>query len=207
MSDGAGPGHGQDEQATKAQLRARLRRERKERPSTMDPAVRAAAAADLSRHVREHLAAMHPAPRRVAAFESLPTEVPTEALLADLRAAGIEVLVPILLPDKDLDWTLQPHPAGQPAGAASDERHALGLDAIASCDLVFVPAMAVDHRGHRLGQGGGSYDRTLPRRRPGTAVVALVSDEEFLSWTVPTLPHDEPVDAVVTPGGGWRAMG
>ena len=192
---------------SKRALRSRLRAARRERDLTVDPPTRQRAAADLSRHITTELLRRRPRPRRVAVFLSLPTEVPTDALLADLLAAGIEPLVPVLLDDKDLDWRVWTAPGDlDDPGDPGDLGERLGLHAIASCDVVFVPAMAIDAQGRRLGQGGGSYDRALPRRRPGAPLVAVVADEEFGLQPLPSEPHDEPVDAVVTPGGGWVAL-
>jgi len=69
--------------------------------------------------------------------------------------------------------------------------------------VLLVPALAVDGAGHRIGKAGGFYDRLLadrerlaPAARP--LVVAVVHDDELLD-AIPTEPHDERVDAVVTP--------
>jgi 5-formyltetrahydrofolate cyclo-ligase len=67
--------------------------------------------------------------------------------------------------------------------------------------VLFVPALAVDRRGNRLGRGGGSYDRALSRVPRRALVVALLYDGELVD-ELPTEPHDRPVNAVVTPGGG-----
>lgn len=135
---------------------------------------------------------------RVAVYLSVGTEPGTAALLAAL--ADREVLLPVLLPDGDLDWAragagLAPGPHGllEPQG----ER--LGRDAVAGCDLVVVPALSVDRSGNRLGRGGGSYDRAL--RRTGGWVVALLHDGEAVV-SLPAEPHDVPVDAVVVPSRG-----
>jgi 5-formyltetrahydrofolate cyclo-ligase len=130
--------------------------------------------------------------RRVASYVSVGTEPPTAALMA-LRP---DVLLPVLLPDGDLDWAvagdLQPGPHGllEPGGPR------LGVDALATCDLVLVPALAVDRSGTRLGRGGGSYDRALART--GARTVALLYDGELVD-ELPTEPHDVRVRAVVTP--------
>ena len=121
---------------------------------------------------------------RVAAYASFGTEPPTGALLDRLTA---EVLLPVLLPDRDLDWS-----AGGPP---------LGADAVASCGLVVVPALAVDRRGVRLGRGGGSYDRVLGRVPAGVPTVALLHDGELLD-AVPAEPHDRRVSAAVLPTRG-----
>jgi len=132
--------------------------------------------------------------RRVAAYTSLPGEPGTRALLAELRRHDVEVLLPVLLPDDDLDWELRP--------ARPDAPGPLGVHAIASVDLVVVPALAVDTAGRRLGQGGGSYDRALARVPARVPVLAVVHDEELLDAAVsplPMLPHDRLVQAVATP--------
>ncbi|HHN72883.1 MAG TPA: 5-formyltetrahydrofolate cyclo-ligase, partial [Thermopetrobacter sp.] len=53
--------------------------------------------------------------------------------------------------------------------------------------------------GHRLGQGGGHYDRTLAALRahaPLIAVGAAFSGQEIDA--VPAQPHDQPLDWIVT---------
>jgi 5-formyltetrahydrofolate cyclo-ligase len=75
----------------------------------------------------------------------------------------------------------------------------LGLDAIAAADVILAPALAIDRLGHRLGQGGGCYDRALPRA--SGEVIAVIADDELVE-AVPTEAHDLPVAAVVTPSAG-----
>ncbi|MGI4894364.1 MAG: 5-formyltetrahydrofolate cyclo-ligase [Janthinobacterium lividum] len=134
--------------------------------------------------------------RRVACYTSMPGEPGTRATLAQLRRNDVDVLLPVLLPDADLDWELLP--AHDTATAPGH----LGPHAIATADVVIVPALAVDTAGHRLGQGGGSYDRALVRAPARVPVLAVVHDEELLDAAVsplPSLPHDRPVHAVATP--------
>lgn len=139
----------------------------------------------------------HELPTWVAAYESLPTEPPTEALIERLQARGIRVLVPVLLPDLDLDW--RELVEGEPPDALSSP---LGPNAITLAEVILTPALAVDRRGARLGQGGGSYDRALARRRAGSLVVAIVYDDELVDEPLPHQDHDQRVDAVITPRSG-----
>ncbi|MFB9378532.1 5-formyltetrahydrofolate cyclo-ligase [Kineococcus gynurae] len=137
--------------------------------------------------------------RRVACYTSLPGEPGTRTLLNELRRAGITVLLPVLLPDNDLDWEQRPAPTGASAGRGPGP---LGPHAIADVDLVIVPALSVDTTGARLGQGGGSYDRALARVPHRVPVMALVHDEELQDAAVSPLPvevHDRRVQAVATP--------
>ena len=136
----------------------------------------------------------------IAAHAAVGTEPPTRALLDGLRDAGVRVLLPVVDGDR-LDWApydgwarLESGPFGllQPAGGR------LGPTVVARTDLVVVPALAVDDSGHRLGRGGGYYDRALD----GLAVpgVAVVFDDERVD-EVPTEQHDVPVDGVLSPSG------
>lgn len=149
---------------------------------------RAAIRASLARWCAEHLAVGS----TIACYEPLGTEPGSIELLAELTRSGYRVLVPITLADNDLDWsvwTLTPQ-----------HRVPLGLSAIEEASLVIVPAFAVDHAGHRLGRGGGSYDRALPRIRPNTTVAALLFADEVLDH-VPTQAWDQLITAAVTPEG------
>lgn len=73
-------------------------------------------------------------------------------------------------------------------------------------DVALVPGVAFDPTGGRVGQGGGHYDRLLPRLADGCLRVGVC----FACQVVPRVPrasHDAPVDVVVTetavhrPGG------
>ncbi|MFE2284461.1 5-formyltetrahydrofolate cyclo-ligase [Streptomyces sp. NPDC059443] len=149
----------------------------------------------------------------VAAYVSIGTEPGTRELLDALRAAGKRVLLPVLLPDNDLDWAVYEGP-GSLAEAAHPGKMTLlepagprlGPDAVTGADAVLLPGLAVDRRGMRLGRGGGSYDRVLERlERAGAdpALVVLLYDHEVVA-RVPEEPHDHPVRAVATPSGVVR---
>jgi 5-formyltetrahydrofolate cyclo-ligase len=134
----------------------------------------------------------------VAAYVAVGTEPPTAPLLAAL--AGRRVLLPVLRDDGDLDWARwEGLLAPGLRGTLAPPGPRLGVDAVAACDLLVVPALAVDRRGVRLGRGGGSYDRALRRARGRT--VALLHDGELLD-EVPEEGHDVRVWAAATPAHG-----
>ncbi len=72
-------------------------------------------------------------------------------------------------------------------------------------DIVFVPLLAWDRRLHRLGYGGGYYDRTLAARPDAVAVGIGFASQEVDA--VPVGPHDVPLDAMVTEHGLVTAEG
>jgi 5-formyltetrahydrofolate cyclo-ligase len=63
-------------------------------------------------------------------------------------------------------------------------------------DLIIVPALAIDRTGNRLGKGKGFYDRAL--RNFDGITLAVVFEEELLE-SIPTEPHDFPVQVAMTP--------
>ena len=158
-------------------------------------------AADLARVLLEA-----PEVRRaasVAAYVGVGSEPGTGPLLAALLAAGKRVLLPVLLPDLDLDWAVHTGDAGLGSasrGLLEPTGPRLGVDAIATPDVVLVPGLAVSPTGLRLGRGGGSYDRALTRVPVGTFTCVLLHDDE-VGLDVPAAPHDRPVTAVATPRG------
>ncbi len=156
--------------------------------------------------IADHLLA-EPAVRRaatVAAYVSVAREPGTTRILERLHAAGKRVILPVLLPDLDLDWATYDGPDSLvPAGRGLLEPVGprLGVDAVATADVVMVPGLAVSADGHRLGRGGGSYDRALSRVPVGTFTCVLLHDGE-LGLDVPVEPHDRTVTAAVTPASG-----
>ena len=69
-------------------------------------------------------------------------------------------------------------------------------------DLLFVPLLAIDRQGYRLGYGGGFYDRTIAKLRKIKRIIAIgVAYDEQVVDAVPHAAYDEPVDYILTPSG------
>ena len=186
-----------DNSAAKSALRDQVMAARKRRP--LDAA--AGFAASVSR-----VALAWPPVRdaaTVAAYVSVGSEPGTGLLLDALAAAGKRVLLPVVLPGLDLDWTLysgRDDLAPAVRGLLEPTGPRLGRDAIARADVVLVPGTAVSFDGARLGQGGGCYDRALPRVSAGTPVAVVLYDDE-VGLAVPRDPHDVRVGFAMTAGG------
>jgi 5-formyltetrahydrofolate cyclo-ligase len=142
----------------------------------------------------------------VAAYVAVGPEPGSAPLLHALVASGKRVVLPVLLPDGDLDWAAY---AGDqdlvPArfGLLEPGGRRLGPDAVATADVVLLPGLAVSARGDRLGRGGGSYDRALGRVPVGTFTCVLLYDDE-VGVDVPVEAHDRPVTAAAHPAGITR---
>jgi 5-formyltetrahydrofolate cyclo-ligase len=159
----------------------------------------------------ERLAGMRVIPAEggtVTAYLARDDEPDTAPLVAMLLSRGTTVLLPVLLPDRDLAWA--PYDAAalrtNELGISEPAVPLLGPDRIVEVDALVCPAVAADPTGHRLGRGGGSYDRVLHRFARPESVVALVYDTEIVD-TLPTGDHDERVGWLVTPTRVVRATG
>lgn len=136
----------------------------------------------------------------VAVFLAQGGEPGTGPLVDALLSRGVNVLLPVLLDDFDLDWGAY-EPGQQTTGRFGllvPTTRRLGVDVIASVSAVVCPGVAVDLAGNRLGRGGGSYDRALARCGPAVLRCQLAYDDEVLD-AVPVAEHDQTVDVIVTP--------
>ncbi|WP_114907291.1 5-formyltetrahydrofolate cyclo-ligase [Ornithinimicrobium murale] len=196
-----------DVRAAKKQARSRVRARRRdlvERQGVAERAEQASALANAfltwARGYAEGLGRGDLSGLVVTAFDPMPTEPPVHALVAAAREAGMRVLLPVTVrEDTRLDWVT----AGDPTSEVQ------GPEALLGVDIALIPGLAVDLSGHRLGQGGGYYDRALPLVRPGVPVVVALHDHEFPTHAAPELavphaPHDIPVDGVLTTAGVTR---
>lgn len=140
----------------------------------------------------------------VAAYYSAGTEPDTRKLVFALWKRGSYVVLPVLLPDGDLDWASYEGPdslAPGPRGLLQPVEPVRGPGTVARADIVLVPALAVDGRGNRLGRGGGSYDRALARVGGQVPAIGLLYDGELVD-RMPAEPHDRALRAVARPSSG-----
>ncbi len=142
----------------------------------------------------------------VCAYLPFGTEPGTTALVDTLAAGGARVLLPVIRSRTDpLDWAEYTGEAelvpSRFRGIREPGGKRLGTDAVGAAELILVPALAVDHRGVRLGRGAGHYDRSLVFAAPGAALLAVVRDEELVE-RLPGEPHDVRMSGALTPGRG-----
>jgi 5-formyltetrahydrofolate cyclo-ligase len=136
----------------------------------------------------------------VSVFWSLPGEIDTSVLLHALHGRGHVVLLP------------QTPPRGHPLifriwhPRAEMVRERFGtfrpVGAVGTPDVLFVPVVAFDRTGRRLGYGGGYYDRTLALLAGAHAIGCAFAAQELDE--VPTDGHDVRLDAVATERGVIR---
>ena len=126
-----------------------------------------------------------------------------------LRRVAGRVLVPVTRDPGPLHWSEFTGADGL-ADASYGLREPTGPvwepDEIRSAGTIFVPALAVDRRGVRLGRGAGFYDRTLGLAASDARLISVVRDEELVS-ELPEDPHDVRMGWALTPGSGLVPLG
>jgi 5-formyltetrahydrofolate cyclo-ligase len=142
----------------------------------------------------------------VCAYLPFGTEPGTTALVDALAAGGARVLLPVIRPEPGpLDWAEYTGEAdlvpSRFRGIREPGGKRLGIEAVGAAELILVPALAVDHRGVRLGRGAGHYDRSLVFAAAGVPLLAVVRDEELVE-RLPGEPHDVRMSGALTPARG-----
>ena len=137
-----------------------LRREIAAQKRALSPAQIEAASADLTAQLLAH--PLFRAARSLYAYLSYNQEVRTLPLIRQAQALGKRVAVPKVYGETDMRFLWLDDPARIAPGAYGiPEPVDDGPEADDPAALVLMPGLAFDPQGHRLGYGGGFYDRFL----------------------------------------------
>lgn len=158
------------------------------------------AARQAAGHALEALHAAH-ASGTVAAYLAIRSEIDAMPLMLALSGLGFDVALPVIVgrgqPLVFRRWTPGAPLEGGPFGTSVPKDAAEVVP-----DVLIVPMLAFDARCHRLGYGGGFYDRTiadLRARRPLHAFGLAYAGQQM--QTLPVEATDMQLDAVVTEAG------
>lgn len=177
----------------KEELRKRLAAVRR----TLSAETRAAHAAKTAAHVIAHEA--YRSAKVVLAYSALRFEVDPKDVIERAWADGKRVALPRTVPEtRGLTLHLyEPSDTLIESGFVVKEPLPTAPDVEPDqIDLVLVPGLGFDLRGHRLGYGQGYYDRLLPRL-PRATRMALAFELSLLA-EVPAAAHDVPVAWLIT---------
>lgn len=193
-----------DEPAARGALRRTLRQRREALSRTQ----RRRASGCLARRLAR-LPALRRA-RHVALYLPVGGEIDPTPLIDWLHDRGARVYLPVLRPlvenrlwfvrlRKDTQLVLNRFRIAEPALRQSAERHR--RIAPWALDAVLMPLVGFDRLGHRMGMGGGFYDRTFAFIRQPEGPRPLLIGVAHACQEVSALPHqrwDVDLDAVVT---------
>jgi len=182
-----------------------LRREMRARLRALAPDTRAEASLRICRTAAHH-PAFRPA-KCIALFAPLPSEPDIHPLIEEAWAEGKRVALPFMLERRtrpELNWheiaSWDDVIACGPMGLREPDPVRCPLVDPAEIDLVFVPGLAFDEEGHRLGRGGGYYDAFLGHAPAKLTCIGLMFAAQKVK-RVPREAHDYALRAMITEDG------
>lgn len=188
----------------KTTLRKALRIRRREHVAALDPRVKAL----LFLRPPAALLSLVPEDASIGLYAATPDEASPASYAKYFHEAGHPVALPWFAGRDapmefrrwDTPWLDEALEAG-PWRAAQPPANADVIEP----DVLFVPLVGFTADGHRLGQGGGHYDRWF-EAHPDRIAIGLAWDCQLVD-ALPMEPHDHPLHAVVTPTrlyGPWE---
>lgn len=148
------------------------------------------------------LNALHPTTDTIiSVYYPIGSELDTSPLVEKLWSKNMTVCLPIINGDvreltfarwdKNTQLTKKSFGIYEPADTAEKR----------TPDILVVPLLAFDQRGNRMGYGRGHYDETLRVLRANKPILAVgyAYAEQAVLLALPTEPHDQKLDMVITP--------
>jgi len=182
--------------AQPAEAKAILRREAIARRDVLPAAERARAAEVIA--ARNFPVALAPG-TIVSGFSPMKSEINPLPLMRKLAEAGARLALPVVA-GKGKPLVMRAWVFGEPLAAGVwGIREPKPEAAEVEPDILIVPLLAFDRRGHRIGYGAGYYDMTiaaLRAKKPIVAVGIAYAIQEVPA--VPTTPRDARLDLVLT---------
>jgi len=178
------------------QLKTALRRATLARRDALPPAERMAAALAIA---ERGLPVKVTPGTVVSGFSPLKSEISPLPLLRRLADAGASLALPVVV-GRGQPLVMRAWSFGAPlvSGVWGIREPAADAPEL-NPDILIVPLLAFDRRGHRIGYGAGYYDMTIARLRaikPVTAIGIAFGSQEIAA--VPATPRDARLDLVLT---------
>ena len=139
----------------------------------------------------------------IAGFWPMGDEVDIRPLLHALHALGHVLLLPVTPPRGQALLFRRWAPGSAMEPGRFGTQHPAATEA-ATPDTLLVPLLAFDLRGHRLGYGGGYYDRTLAALPHAFRLGVAYAAQQVPA--VPAGPHDVTLHTIATESGVLRVV-
>ena len=135
----------------------------------------------------------------IAFYWPLQNEIDCRLLLSDLERRGMRIALPVVItPDSPLEFRAFSTGDALERGVFNT-KHPLPDAPKLVPDIMIIPALAFDATGHRLGYGGGFYDRTIALYDNARAIGFAFSGQ-IIDY-VPRTDHDRILEAIITDDG------
>ena len=139
----------------------------------------------------------------IAGFWPMGDEIDIRPLLHALHALGHALLLPVTPPRGQALLFRRWAPGAAMEPGRFGTQHPAAAEA-ATPNTLLVPLLAFDPRGHRLGYGGGYYDRTLAMLPHAFRLGVAYAAQQVPA--VPAGPHDVTLHAIATESGVLRVV-
>ena len=135
----------------------------------------------------------------VSGFSPLKTEINPIPLMRKLAAAGAQLTLPVVA-GKGKPLIMRAWSFGEPLNSGVwGIREPTADAAEVAPDILLVPLLAFDRRGHRVGYGAGYYDMTIAKFRAVKPIIAV--GIAYAAQEIPAVPvteRDARLDLVLT---------
>lgn len=129
-------------------------------------------------------------PLSVAIFENFNKEIVTLFIKEIIESLGIDCYQPQMQENKTLLFL---------------NNKKKSLICAQECHVIFVPGLAFDKKGNRLGRGQGFFDKTfmqLTQSLPKPIIIGLATDLQIVD-NIPIKEHDYKMDFICSPSLGF----
>jgi 5-formyltetrahydrofolate cyclo-ligase len=153
----------------------------------------------LEQRLAEHLTSLLASAKVIGGYSPMGSEISPLLAMEEARAIGRIVAFPAFgNPAKPFRFLAGDPLSPGPFGILQPKRRA----PVVEPDLIFVPLIAIDARGTRVGRGKGHYDRVLGSlKRKGARLIGVGWGLERINSIIPHDPWDIPLDAFGSPAG------
>ncbi len=137
----------------------------------------------------------------ISAYYPIGNEIDPSPIVEMLWQKNIAVSLPLVSEGerrlKFVNWNRQTRLVPGKFGTMEPDDKTQLLDP----DILIVPLLAFDQTGNRMGYGQGHYDETIRalRQKKDILAVGLAYAEQAVLLALPTEPHDQRLDFVITP--------
>jgi len=139
---------------------------------------------------------------KIMLYVATKLEVQTQEIIETAQKDNKKIYIPLIIQEKhdlipSLVYDFEKELALGNLGIVQPKEEFYRLISPSILDLVIVPGIAFTQQGHRLGRGGGYYDRFLYKLERHTYSVALAFEMQMIE-KIPLEETDIPVDCIIT---------
>ncbi|MCC8365578.1 5-formyltetrahydrofolate cyclo-ligase [Xenorhabdus sp. PB61.4] len=188
-------------------LRKSIRQDIRQLRKNLSPEQQLRFALQAAERVMEHPKILQA--KKIALYLSFDGELDTRPLIQQLWQQNKQVYLPVLHPFSRNHLLFLRYQPDTPLIRNQFRIEEPPLDIrqvlpVSELDIMFIPLVAFDRSGQRLGMGGGFYDRTLAKWQQQNFYPIGLAHNFQLVDSLPSASWDIPLPEIITPEKTWR---